>query len=155
MNQLLFVYAELGLIFQLLKSNMSISILMQRPSVQAGLCLLLLTSIRIWLRQEKTTNSTIFLFLFLFFSDIYELCDIYLQGFLNTLHILPSRKKPFTILKDVSGIVKPCRMTLLLGPPSSGKTTLLLALAGKLDPNLKVNRGLFFFWSLYMIECLL
>ena len=29
-------------------------------------------------------------------------------------------------------------MTLLLGPPSSGKTTLLLALAGKLDPALKV-----------------
>ncbi|KAL0342058.1 UNVERIFIED_CONTAM: Pleiotropic drug resistance protein 1 [Sesamum calycinum] len=31
------------------------------------------------------------------------------------------------------------RMTLLLGPPSSGKTTLLLALAGKLDPALKVS----------------
>jgi energy-coupling factor transporter ATP-binding protein EcfA2 len=30
-------------------------------------------------------------------------------------------------------------MTLLLGPPSSGKTTLLLAMAGKLDPALKVN----------------
>ncbi|RWV89616.1 hypothetical protein GW17_00048231 [Ensete ventricosum] len=30
-------------------------------------------------------------------------------------------------------------MTLLLGPPSSGKTTLLLALAGKLDPSLKVG----------------
>jgi MoxR-like ATPase len=30
------------------------------------------------------------------------------------------------------------RLTLLLGPPSSGKTTLLLALAGKLDPDLKV-----------------
>ncbi|KAG4961592.1 hypothetical protein JHK87_038225 [Glycine soja] len=30
-------------------------------------------------------------------------------------------------------------MTLLLGPPSSGKTTLLLALAGKLDPDLKVS----------------
>jgi len=30
-------------------------------------------------------------------------------------------------------------MTLLLGPPSSGKTTLLLALAGKLDPKLKVR----------------
>ncbi|KAI5435510.1 Vacuolar cation/proton exchanger 3 [Lathyrus oleraceus] len=28
---------------------------------------------------------------------------------------------------------------LLLGPPSSGKTTLLLALSGKLDPNLKVS----------------
>ncbi|KAK7251605.1 hypothetical protein RIF29_34947 [Crotalaria pallida] len=30
-------------------------------------------------------------------------------------------------------------MTLLLGPPSSGKTTLLLALAGKFDPKLKVT----------------
>ncbi|XP_047944619.1 pleiotropic drug resistance protein 1-like [Salvia hispanica] len=60
-------------------------------------------------------------------------------GFFNMLHILPSGKKPFTILKDVSGIIKPCRMTLLLGPPSSGKTTLLLALAGKLDPALKVS----------------
>jgi len=29
-------------------------------------------------------------------------------------------------------------MTLLLGPPSSGKTSLLLALAGKLDKDLKV-----------------
>ncbi|KAF9613768.1 hypothetical protein IFM89_011492 [Coptis chinensis] len=31
------------------------------------------------------------------------------------------------------------RMALLLGPPSSGKTTLLLALAAKLDPSLKVK----------------
>lgn len=31
------------------------------------------------------------------------------------------------------------RMTLLLGPPASGKSTLLLALAGKLDPQLKVT----------------
>ena len=31
-------------------------------------------------------------------------------------------------------------MTLLLGPPSSGKTTLLLALAGKLDQSLRVSR---------------
>jgi ABC-type cobalamin/Fe3+-siderophores transport system ATPase subunit len=32
-------------------------------------------------------------------------------------------------------------MTLLLGPPSSGKTTLLLALAGELDPDLKVYKS--------------
>lgn len=31
------------------------------------------------------------------------------------------------------------RMTLLLGPPGSGKTTLMLALAAKLDPELKVE----------------
>ncbi|KAK2371477.1 pleiotropic drug resistance protein [Trifolium repens] len=62
-----------------------------------------------------------------------------IETYLNYLHILSSKKKHVTILKDVSGIVKPCRMTLLLGPPSSGKTTLLLALAGRLDPNLKVR----------------
>ncbi|KAK7255299.1 hypothetical protein RIF29_28706 [Crotalaria pallida] len=61
------------------------------------------------------------------------------ESFFTSLHILKSKKKHVTILKDVSGIVKPRRMTLLLGPPSSGKTTLLLALSGKLDPNLKVS----------------
>ncbi|EEF49231.1 ATP-binding cassette transporter, putative [Ricinus communis] len=61
------------------------------------------------------------------------------EGFLNFLHILPSGKKSLSILQDVSGIIKPKRMTLLLGPPSSGKTTLLLALAGKLDPKLKFS----------------
>ncbi|XP_019054935.1 PREDICTED: pleiotropic drug resistance protein 3-like isoform X1 [Nelumbo nucifera] len=43
------------------------------------------------------------------------------------------------ILKDVSGIIRPGRMTLLLGPPGCGKTTLLLALSGKLDQNLKIT----------------
>ncbi|KAK9040737.1 hypothetical protein V6N11_015877 [Hibiscus sabdariffa] len=43
------------------------------------------------------------------------------------------------ILKDISGIIKPSRMTLLLGPPGCGKTTLLQALSGKLNPSLKVT----------------
>ncbi|GAU13808.1 hypothetical protein TSUD_261350 [Trifolium subterraneum] len=59
------------------------------------------------------------------------------EGLLTLLHILSRKKKQLTILKDVSGIIKPRRMTLLLGPPSSGKTTLLLALTGKLDKTLK------------------
>ncbi|KAF3963348.1 hypothetical protein CMV_012251 [Castanea mollissima] len=61
------------------------------------------------------------------------------EGFLNNLHILPHAKKHLSILQDVSGVIKPSRMTLLLGPPSSGKTTLLLALAGQLDPDLKFS----------------
>ncbi|KAJ6414631.1 hypothetical protein OIU84_003599 [Salix udensis] len=68
-----------------------------------------------------------------------KFCLNILEGFFIALHVLPSRKKPLTILKDVSGIIKPSRLTLLLGPPNSGKTTLLLALAGKLDPSLKFS----------------
>ncbi|KAK9946082.1 hypothetical protein M0R45_011563 [Rubus argutus] len=60
-----------------------------------------------------------------------------LEGFLGFCRIIPTRKHRLPILDDVSGIIKPKRMTLLLGPPSSGKTTLLLALAGKLGKDLK------------------
>ncbi|MBA0756002.1 hypothetical protein Gogos_021194 [Gossypium gossypioides] len=67
-----------------------------------------------------------------FVTNIFESCLI-------EMGILSSRKKKLTILKDVSGIIKPGRMTLLLGPPSSGKTSLLLALAGKLDTALKCS----------------
>ncbi|EXB94131.1 Pleiotropic drug resistance protein 1 [Morus notabilis] len=59
------------------------------------------------------------------------------EGILNNLHILPTRKVPLQILQDVSGIIRPQRLTLLLGPPSSGKSTLLKALAGRLDKDLK------------------
>ncbi|KAJ7972576.1 Pleiotropic drug resistance ABC transporter [Quillaja saponaria] len=69
----------------------------------------------------------------------FNFCISVVEGLLNFLHIIPSGKQQFFILQDVSGNIKPSRMTLLLGPPSSGKTTLLLALAGKLDPNLKFS----------------
>ncbi|KAL9463515.1 hypothetical protein AB3S75_001346 [Citrus x aurantiifolia] len=61
------------------------------------------------------------------------------ESILGLLGIEMAKRTKLTILKDVSGIIKPSRMTLLLGPPSSGKTTLLLALAGKLDRDLKVR----------------
>ncbi|XP_050210478.1 pleiotropic drug resistance protein 2-like [Mercurialis annua] len=62
-----------------------------------------------------------------------------LEGILGLLRIFPSKKRAVKILHDVSGIVKPSRMTLLLGPPASGKTTLLQALSGKMDKDLRVT----------------
>ncbi|KAF4399195.1 hypothetical protein G4B88_022278 [Cannabis sativa] len=61
------------------------------------------------------------------------------ESAIGLLGIGVAKRTKLTILKDASGMVKPSRMTLLLGPPSSGKTTLLLGLAGKLDPTLKVK----------------
>lgn len=49
-------------------------------------------------------------------------------------------KTRFTMLDDVSGILRPGRLTLLLGPPGAGKSTLLNALAGRLGASpLKVR----------------
>ncbi|KMT06316.1 hypothetical protein BVRB_7g159990 [Beta vulgaris subsp. vulgaris] len=62
-----------------------------------------------------------------------------LEAILGLVGLTPSKKRTLNILQHVSGIVKPSRMTLLLGPPGAGKTTFLLALAGKLDKDLKVD----------------
>ncbi|PIA64438.1 hypothetical protein AQUCO_00100133v1 [Aquilegia coerulea] len=62
-----------------------------------------------------------------------------IESLLSSLMIYKSKKQQLRILKDVSGIIKPGRLTLLLGPPGAGKTTLLKALAGKLDKDLKVS----------------
>jgi ABC-type transport system involved in cytochrome c biogenesis ATPase subunit len=48
-------------------------------------------------------------------------------------HILRVRKVKMAILNDMSSRVAPGRLTLLLGPPNAGKSTLLKAMAGKLD----------------------
>ncbi|KAF7012500.1 hypothetical protein CFC21_026688 [Triticum aestivum] len=61
----------------------------------------------------------------------------FLQGLTGRLG--SSNKKTINILRNVNGILKPSRMTLLLGPPSSGKSTLMRALTGKLDKRLKVS----------------
>ncbi|KAL1822523.1 hypothetical protein ACET3Z_009301 [Daucus carota] len=62
-----------------------------------------------------------------------------IESVLGLIGLAAAKKQKIDILQDVSGKVKPSRMTLLLGPPGAGKTTLLLALAGKLDSELCVS----------------
>ncbi|XP_075477971.1 pleiotropic drug resistance protein 3-like [Primulina tabacum] len=52
---------------------------------------------------------------------------------------LQSQKAHINIINNVSGLIKPGRLTLLLGPPGCGKTTLLKSLSGNLDKSLKVT----------------
>ncbi|KAL9680966.1 hypothetical protein QQ045_012747 [Rhodiola kirilowii] len=61
------------------------------------------------------------------------------ESILAAVRVKSTKMTRYTILNDISGIIRPSRMTLLLGPPSSGKTSLLLALAGLLNRNLKVS----------------
>ncbi|KAF5454239.1 hypothetical protein F2P56_023919 [Juglans regia] len=64
-----------------------------------------------------------------------------LQSKLSYFTKLPgskSRQAKISIINDVSGIIKPGRLTLLLGPPGCGKTSLLKALSGNLDQSLKI-----------------
>ncbi|KAK9727139.1 hypothetical protein RND81_05G260600 [Saponaria officinalis] len=60
-----------------------------------------------------------------------------IEVLLTSLRLYRPRRYTLTILNNVSGVLKPGRMTLLLGPPGSGKSSLLLALAGKLESTLK------------------
>jgi ABC-type multidrug transport system ATPase subunit len=59
-----------------------------------------------------------------------------MESLLELLHLSPTKK---TRLRNVSGIIKPSRMTLQLGSPGSGESTLLQALSGNLDRSLKME----------------
>ncbi|CAN1121676.1 Pleiotropic drug resistance protein 1 [Linum perenne] len=76
--------------------------------------------------------------------SLYNFTANLFEDLLSYFHILESRKTQVCILNNLSGILKPSRMGLLLGPPSSGKTTFLTALAGQLDPSLKVSGSVAF-----------
>ena len=59
--------------------------------------------------------------------------------------MLRPHKRKMAILNGISSVLQPGRMTLLLGPPAAGKSTLLKALAGKLvyERSLKVRHARF------------
>ncbi|XP_075644795.1 ABC transporter G family member 32 isoform X2 [Castanea sativa] len=61
------------------------------------------------------------------------------EAFLRQLRIYRGQRSKLTILDGISGLIRPSRLTLLLGPPSSGKTTLMLALAGRLGTDLQTS----------------
>ncbi|EFJ06133.1 hypothetical protein SELMODRAFT_136014 [Selaginella moellendorffii] len=63
----------------------------------------------------------------------------WIESILDMVRLVPTRKRSLTVLNNISGIIKPSRITLLLGPPGSGRTTFLLALSGKLSDDLKVT----------------
>nr|XP_023914219.1 pleiotropic drug resistance protein 3-like [Quercus suber] len=64
------------------------------------------------------------------------------KNMLSVFTKLPGSKSglaKISIINEVSGIIKPGRITLLLGPPGCGKTSLLKALSGTLTQSLKIK----------------
>ncbi|KAG8367402.1 hypothetical protein BUALT_Bualt16G0068200 [Buddleja alternifolia] len=59
------------------------------------------------------------------------------EALFRQLRLHSGNRRKLTILDDISGIIRPGRH--VLGPPSSGKTTLLLALAGRLQSDLQMS----------------
>ncbi|KAK1578736.1 hypothetical protein Q3G72_032753 [Acer saccharum] len=56
---------------------------------------------------------------------------------INTIGCKSEEINKIKLLKAVSGIIEPSRLTLLLGSPGCGKTTLLQAIAGRLNQSLQ------------------
>lgn len=63
------------------------------------------------------------------------------EDVLSMLRLSRGSKRSINILKGLSGILRPGRLTLLMGPPGGGKSTLLKLLSGLLqkDSSLKVE----------------
>ncbi|KAG2642470.1 hypothetical protein PVAP13_2KG271940 [Panicum virgatum] len=66
------------------------------------------------------------------------------KAIVDSMNTCATQKGTFKIINEVSGTIRPSRMTLVLGAPGSGKTTFLRALAGKLDSSLKLQGKVFY-----------
>ncbi|CAI5963184.1 unnamed protein product [Closterium sp. NIES-65] len=62
-----------------------------------------------------------------------------LAAALRSLRVVPDSRRPYPILHGCSGVLRPGRMTLLLGRPGASKSTLMQVPAGCPDKSLKVS----------------
>ena len=67
-------------------------------------------------------------------STIFVLCKAFMRL------VRPPRMQTKHVLKDLCGVIRPGRATLILGPPGSGRTSLLQLLSGRLG-NIKPGSG--------------
>ena len=74
-----------------------------------------------------------------------------MQNLVRPLYGGVDKLRDMKILDGVSGSIKPGRFTLLLGPPGSGKSMLMRALAGQLrtEKTVKVGTLLWAGWGKY------
>ena len=67
-------------------------------------------------------------------EDVFSITSIVKSLFCFWKSFLPDAKKDVEILSNLTGRILPRKMTLLIGPPGSGKSVFLKALAGRLTP---------------------
>ncbi|KAK9804995.1 hypothetical protein WJX73_009787 [Symbiochloris irregularis] len=68
-------------------------------------------------------------------------CSDLVLDALSKARLLKRSQAHFEVLKDISGVLQPGRITLLLGPPAGGKSTLLGLLSGQLQKNTDLELG--------------
>lgn len=65
-------------------------------------------------------------------NDVRAMLDNLASPLMKLVGAKKEEKRHLVLLDSISGVLKPGRLTLLLGPPGAGKSTLLRSLAGQL-----------------------